>query len=192
MAKKKSSPKVYELTISLVDIEPVVWRRVLVHEFIELSELHILIQMVMGWQNTHLYAFEINGKSYSDEESAEEMRNTFVADGTMLGDVLDNKKNFTYIYDFGDNWVHEIKITKTLETDPRMQYPACVGGENACPPEDCGGPHRFEHLKSVLAGEDCEEKDMFITWVGGYYNPYSFDPNFVNKHLIWIDDELED
>lgn len=50
--------------------------------------------MVMGWQNTHLYAFEIGGKSYSDKESAEEMRNTLVADGTMLSDVLENKKKF--------------------------------------------------------------------------------------------------
>ncbi|MGE3610369.1 MAG: plasmid pRiA4b ORF-3 family protein [Bacteriovoracaceae bacterium] len=192
MAKKKRLPKVYELIISLIDTEPVVWRKVLVHEFIELNELHILIQMVMGWQNTHLYAFEIGGKFYSDEESAKELKDTFIADGTMLCDVLEKRKKFSYIYDFGDSWAHEIRITKILETDPRMQYPACIGGENACPPEDCGGPSRFEHLKSVLAGKDCEEKDMIITWVGGYYNPYTFDPNFVNRYMIWAEDEFED
>ena len=192
MAKKKlksiskSLPKVYEFKISLQSTVPVVWRKVLAHEFIKLSELHMLIQMAMGWSASHLFSFEINDKSYTDSESADEMNMTD-AEGVNLSDVLGTEKKFSYTYDFGDNWVHEIEITNILKHDPRMNYPVCVGGENACPPEDCGGIPGFDQLKKTLAGTDSEEKDEMLTWVGGYYNPKSFDPNFINKHLLWAD-----
>ena len=195
MAKKKSKkvakkriPKVYELKISLDDTNPEVWRKVLVHEIIELYELHMLIQLVMGWDNTHLFSFKIDGKFYSDEESAFELKNTFDCEGLELRDVLGDCKSFAYIYDFGDGWEHKIEITQVLEDDLRVRYPICIGGENACPPEDCGGPHRFEMLKATLAGKDNEEKDELLSWVGGYYNPFSFDANFVNRFFLWEQD----
>jgi hypothetical protein len=192
MAKKKKvvtryKPKVYEFTISLAETKPVVWRKVLAHDFIHLNELHLLIQMAMGWNNVHLYTFEINGKTYSDEESATEM-DYLLADGTELRHVLGTTKKFIYHYDFGDDWIHEIEITEVLEDDPKMNYPVCIAGENACPPEDCGGPHSFENLKKVIAGKNSQEKDELLSWLGGFYNPKTFDPNFVNKFLFWEED----
>lgn len=191
MAKKKTvriskNPKVYEFTISLRGTSPKVWRKVLAHEFIELSELHMLIQMSMGWDAKHLFSFEIDGKEFTDAESAEEM-DMISSDETMLCDVISSTKKFTYVYDFGDNWIHDIEITKTFENDDRLNYPACIDGENACPPEDCGGINGFEGLKRILAGKDSEEKDEMLIWVGGFYNPKSFDPNFINKHFLWDD-----
>ncbi|MCB0413120.1 MAG: plasmid pRiA4b ORF-3 family protein [Bdellovibrionales bacterium] len=191
MAKKKATakqkPRVYEFTVSLVNTMPLVWRKFLAHEIIDLDELHMLIQITMGWNNAHLYAFEINGKSYSDEESAVEM-DYLPSDGIELRDVLGPSKKFTYTYDFGDDWLHEIEITNILEDDPKMNYPVCIAGENACPPEDCGGPHSFENLKKVITGKNSKEKDELLTWLGGFYNPATFDPNFVNKYFLWEDD----
>lgn len=190
MAKKKSTIrhklKVYEFIISLTGTKPLVWRKVLAHDFIELGELHLLIQLAMGWTDSHLHSFEINGKVYTDEESAAEM-DCFVADGVILGEILDSSRIFTYSYDFGDGWEHNVEITSVLEHDPRMNYPVCIAGENACPPEDCGGLPGFENLKNVIAGKDSEEKDELLTWLGGFYNPNTFDPNFVNK-LLWSSD----
>lgn len=191
MAKKKKSsknPKVYEFTVTLKDTSPAVWRKFLAHEFIELGELHMLIQMSMDWDAKHLYSFEINGKTYSDTESAIEM-NCIDAEATLLCDVINKSKKFHYTYDFGDNWLHEVEITKILDHDPRMKYPVCTGGENACPPEDCGGVGGFEDLKSTLAGPDSEEKNEILSWLGGFYNPHTFDANFINKHFLWIDAE---
>lgn len=192
MAKKNQglkiapkNPKVYEFKVSLKETSPLVWRTFLAHEFIELSELHMLIQMSMGWQASHLYGFKINNKSYGD---ADHMHS---ADGVLLSDVLGLSKKFSYTYDFGDNWVHEIEITKTLETDPRMTYPVCVGGENACPPEDCGGVDGFSDLKKLLSGKACEEKDEMLSFLGGFYNPNTFDPNFVNRFFLWADFEAD-
>ncbi len=72
-----------------------------------------------------------------------------------------------------------------------MNYPACIAGENACPPEDCGGIPGFEDLKSTLAGKESQEKDELLTWLGGFYNPTTFDPNFVNKYLLWTENDLD-
>ena len=191
MTKKKSAarktPKVYEFTISLLNTNPLVWRKFLAHEFIELPDLHMLIQMTMGWEARHLYSFEINKKTYSDGDSASEM-NILDDEGVLLCDVLGNTTKFIYIYDFGDHWLHQVEVTKTLDHDPRLNYPICIGGENACPPEDCGGIGGFEQLKATLIGKDSEEKTEMLTWLGGFYNPATFDPNFVNKHFLWADD----
>ncbi len=179
------NPKVYEFKVSLKETSPLVWRTFLAHEFIELSELHMLIQMSMGWQASHLYEFKINNKSFGNADGMP------AADDVLLLDVLGLSKKFTYTYDFGDNWVHEIEITKTLETDPRMTYPVCVGGENACPPEDCGGVDGFSDLKKILSGKDSSEKDEMLSFVGGFYNPNTFDPNFVNRFFLWDDFEAD-
>lgn len=197
MAKKKTklkavsqSPKVYEFKVSLLGTSPVVWRSFLAHEIIDLSELHMLIQMTMGWEARHLYEFKINGQSYGEIDIDSEFENDMLeAEGVTFGDVIKNSKKFTYIYDFGDGWQHEVEIVKVLEHDPRMSYPVCIAGENACPPEDCGGPPGFEDLKKTLAGKDSEEKDEMLTWVNGFYNPKTFDPNFINRHLLWADFE---
>lgn len=191
MQKKKMSSqkisRVLELKITLQDTSPAVWRKVLVHDLIELDDLHMLIQIAMGWENSHLYDFKINKKTYTDRESATEI-NALVADGLQLCDVLGETKKFSYTYDFGDGWHHEVTVSKVLEHDPRMKYPVCIAGEYACPPEDCGGAPGFEELKETLAEEDSDGKDELLTWLGGFYNPNTFDPNFVNKHFLWSED----
>ena len=193
MSKKKlktrKAPKVFEFTISLLNTKPLVWRKVLAHEFIELPDLHMLIQMAMGWEARHLYSFEINNKHYSDGESATEI-NHLDDEGASLIDVLGSSKKFLYTYDFGDHWVHEVEITKELNHDPRMNYPVCIAGQNACPPEDCGGIGGFEQLKTTLTGKESEEKSEMLAWLGGFFDTSTFDPNFVNKHFLWAKDDF--
>ena len=195
MAKKKSisrkKPKVYEFSISLANTKPLVRRKVLAHEFIELQELHMLIQMSIGWEARHLYSFEINKKIYSDGAFSTDTEGAIDDEDVLLRDALGSTKKFTYTYDFGDHWVHQVEITKVLDHDPRIHYPVCIAGENACPPEDCGGIGGFEQLKATLTGKDSEEKNEMLTWLGGFYDPTTFDPNFVNKHFLWAD-ESED
>lgn len=199
MAKSKSAkrfyPKVYEFTVTLAGTSPLVWRRFLAHEIINLDELHMLIQMTMGWEASHLYEFTFGNKKYAapihaDDSEAENAEDVSLRD--VLKDVLGDVRKFSYLYDFGDGWSHEIEITNTFDHDPSRKYPVCIAGENACPPEDCGGPPGFEELKEILAGEDSEEKAERLEWLGGHYNPLSFDPNFVNRFLLWADDDSDE
>lgn len=185
---KRSSPKVYEFTVSLVGTSPMVWRRFLAHEIINLDELHMLIQMTMGWDASHLYEFQIEKKKYASSEHADDPE-AESAEDFALKDVVEGARKFSYLYDFGDRWIHEIEITNVLEHDPTRIYPVCVAGENACPPENCGGPLGFEELKEVLSGKASEEKADCLEGLGGFYYPFSFDPNFVNRYLLWADSE---
>ena len=114
------------------------------------------------------------------------------AEDFALKNVVEGARKFSYLYDFGDRWIHEIEITNVLEHDPTRIYPVCVAGENACPPENCGGPLGFEELKEVLAGKASEEKADCLEGLGGFYYPFSFDPNFVNRYLLWADSEPGD
>lgn len=191
---KRAYPKVYEFTVTLAGTSPMIWRRFLAHEIIHLDELHMLIQMTMGWEASHLYEFTFGNKTYAasihaDDSGAENAEN---AEDVSLRDALGDSRKFSYLYDFGDGWHHEVEITNTFDHDPARKYPVCVAGENACPPEDCGGPPGFEELKEILAGEDSEEKAERLEWLGGFYNPFSFDPNFVNRFLLWADDDSDE
>ena len=60
-----SAVKAYTLRIELQDIEPLVWRRLLVDGDTTLSKLHHYIQASMGWTDAHLHEFEIGGKTYA-------------------------------------------------------------------------------------------------------------------------------
>lgn len=188
---KRSAPKVYEFTVCLAETSPRVWRRFLAHEIINLDELHMLIQMTMGWEARHLYEFTIGKKKYAAPEHADDSVAESAEEFSLI-EVLGETRKFSYLYDFGDQWNHEVEITNILEHDPYRTYPVCVAGENACPPEDSGGPPGFEELKEILAGEDSEEKAERLEGLGGFFYPLSFDPNFVNRFLLWADGDSED
>lgn len=144
----------------------------------------------MGWEARHLFEFDFNGTVYAHPEHADEMDIKSTED-VIFSEALGSLKEFSYVYDFGDYWKHKVEISNVLEHDPRLKYPVCIAGENACPPEDCGGPGGFEELKKVLTGKKSDEKDEMLEWVGGFFSPNTFDPNFVNKHLLWNDHDPE-
>lgn len=183
MAKKKTKPQLFEFKVSLLGTSPLVWRRFEAHDIIQLGELHTLLQMIMGWEATHLYEFEIDGKRYVPPDPDEDGKEI---EHLELREVLNGKTRFQYMYDFGDGWEHKVEVTRNLEHDQRKRYPLCTGGENACPPEDCGGIHGFSNLKKTLAGPVSNSKDELLAWVGGFYDPNTFDPNMVNR-LLWSD-----
>lgn len=170
---------IYDLKITLDNVEPIVWRRILVPGDILLDELHALIQLSMSWESTHMYSFEIGGKTYMDDPDGE-----FGAqepDSIELSDAIKKTKKFSYSYDFGDDWRHTIQVMGVLEPDMNQAYPLCTGGENACPPEDCGGPHGYaEFLEAISDTKHTSHCDM-LSWVGGHFDPKGFDSNLVNR-----------
>lgn len=181
-------PKVLHFKITLLETDPVVWRTVLVHDFVDLTELHDLIQMVVGWDGVHLYEFRFKEKKFGPSEFASDL-GAEDAEGVTLKMALGSDSSFSYIYDMGDFWEHRIEIVEILEHDKRIDYPVCVGGENACPPEDCGGSAGYKELKKVLSGKDSKKKDSALEFVGGFFSPTTFDPNFVNRHFLWAEPE---
>lgn len=122
MAKLKSVirayPKVYEFTVTLAGTSPMIWRRFLAHEIIHLDELHMLIQMTMGWEASHLYEFTFGNKKYAasihaDDSGAENAEN---AEDVSLRDALGDSRKFSYLYDFGDGCHTKSRSPRLLTT----------------------------------------------------------------------------
>lgn len=105
---------------------------------------------------------------------------------TKLNKVFTSEKQaFTYIYDFGDDWVHQIVLGKILPDD--IKSLVCLNGNGACPPEDCGGSWGYENLKAILADPKHEEHEDMKEWLGmdedEDWDANSFDIDEVNKLL---------
>jgi len=183
----KKMGKVYCLDIWLMDIEPRIWRRLAVRPFMKLDRLHMVIQKVMGWTNSHLHQFIAEGDvRYSYPYPGSDGYDDGTEDECLvkLSDLISKPKDrIIYEYDFGDCWEHMIELTAIEEAQTGVRYPICLGGERACPPEDCGGPWGYPELLQTLAGPESEQKQELIEWLGGKFDPEAFDVKAANRRL---------
>jgi len=174
--------KIFRVKVTLQETTPRVWRRVLVPGTMTLGKFHDVLQKAMGWTNSHLHCFETWSGRYGTiglEEDAEDLKNERrVRLSAVLPEV---GSHLLYRYDYGDDWEHLVELEERLDADPRHQYPLCIGGKRACPPEDCGGTSGYEELCRVLRSPRDEEHDSILTWLGGYFDPAGFDANAVNR-----------
>jgi hypothetical protein len=175
----------YLLRIRLLDIEPEIWRRFVVPANITLDRLHDVIQIVMGWTDSHLYTFTIGKKGYA--ESPEEKEEGLECGQYRLGDLIKQKgRSFQYTYDFGDNWEHELTIEENQFSHPELQAEIllCLDGARACPPEDVGSvPGYYEFCKAMKDRKHPQHKELSI-WYGGKYDPECFNIDAINNMLM--------
>ncbi len=184
------SDQIYQFKVTLKGIKPPIWRRIQVPATYTFWDLHVAIQDSMGWTDTHLHHFEILNPA---TEMKEEI-------GIPDEDTIENiilagwKKNIShyftsennkaeYVYDYGDNWEHEVKLEKILPSIDDIQYPICIAGKRECPPEDCGGPWGYEDFLEAIKDPKHERHEELLDWVGG-----DFDPEYFNKDEIDFDD----
>jgi hypothetical protein len=181
--EKSNREKIYQLRISLSGSDPEIWRRVLVSGDTTLGALHYIIQDLMGWDNDHLHEFITKDARYADPESALEGSKS---EGRLhLYQVAPRARSaFVYVYDFGDDWHHKIKLEKIMDRDERFSgQPFCVEGERACPPEDCGGLWGYYDKLEVIKNRKHPDYEDVVDWLGEDFDPDAFDVNEVNKRL---------
>jgi hypothetical protein len=219
MSRKSSSHKtqpaqVHELKITLQGSKPPIWRRIAVPSDMQLSDLHYVIQIVMGWTNSHLHQFVIrNAKS---KPAADELRKLFqneqwdkieecmrrercISDTRFeLENIEDERKvklselasevksKFIYEYDFGDGWDHDIEVVKIGPPAEGVKYPVCLAGKFACPPEDCGGIWGYYEKLEIL--KDPKHKDYrdIRGWMPHSFNPERFNLEAINAELATL------
>jgi hypothetical protein len=186
--RQVSSAWSWRLKIELLDVTPTVWRRLMVPSTIELPELHQVFQTALGWSNSHLHEFVINGVRYSDPDpDSDDEIGHLDEQGVVLDNALGmDTRCFDYVYDFGDDWHHIV-----LVEDPHIQSEAsepiqCIAGENACPPEDVGGALRYAEFLAAIADPTHEEHERFRQWSGGEFDPKHFDLESINRALARI------
>lgn len=177
-------PDVIALKITLAEIEPEIWRRVAVPADYTLAGLHAVIQATMGWDNHHVHQFVIGYTYYGIPDPTYQYTGpTILEEGNYkLADLVSERDQFTYVYDLGDNWLHVIQVEQIRPAKDKETLPACLAGDRACPPEDCGGPYGYPELLEALADPDHDEHEHLATWVGDF-DPEVFDLNLANKRL---------
>lgn len=185
----------YLLKIQLDDIEPAIWRRFVVPASITLDRLHDVIQIVMGWTDSHLHEFTIGKKCYTEYPESKE--DGLECGRYRLGDLVKQKgRTFLYLYDFGDGWEHELVLEESRYYNPERQIKlACLEGERACPPEDVGAIPGYFEFCNALKDPNHQEHESYMEWSGGDYDSERFDSDSVNwelmKYLRWSRDRYQ-
>ena len=177
----------YDIRVSLMHIQPEIWRLIRVPADIRMDRLHDVLQIALGWTDSHLHQFHVisakggtkayvgrpdpdfEGRTPTQDETKRILKNFLTKTGDRIGCE----------YDFGDSWLHEIKLTAVNAQSARLSAPLCLDGARACPPEDCGGVPGFEHALATLANPKLAEKDL-LEWLGDY-DPTAFDLAAVNR-----------
>lgn len=182
---RRTPEQLVQLTVTLRGIEPAIWRRLVVPGSLTLHELHAVIQTAMGWAGYHLHMFDIGATSYGDIDEIEDRE--FGNEAAMtVGQVAAMVGEFSYEYDFGDSWDHDVRVEHvTASVGPSIAH--LTGAARACPPEDCGGISGYEHLLEVLGDPTHEEHVDLLHWVGGGYDPEHFDLAVTNANLELYD-----
>lgn len=177
---------IYQLKVTLKRNKPSIWRRIQVNEDTALFDLHCILQEVMGWTNSHLHQFIIDGRVYSHPDFEMDERGDEILDERkfrLMRLPLQEKTKFIYEYDFGDDWVHELLVEKVLPVNEKLTSPICLEGRMACPPEDCGGIWGYaDFIKAIKDPKHPEHKSM-REWIGGDFDPEAFDLEEVNESL---------
>lgn len=174
---------VHQLKVTLRDIKPPIWRRVLVPSRFSLYKLHRVIQIAMGWTDSHLHQFIIDGQYYSIP-SSEDWEPVIDERRHSLGQIANAvKRRFIYEYDFGDSWEHEVVAEKILPREAGVKYPLCLKGERACPPEDVGGIWGYETFLEAIQNPRHEEHASYLEWIGGAFDSEAFNLDEVNQAL---------
>ena len=184
MSKKQKH--VLQFKISLLEVEPSIWRRIQVRSAYSFWDLHVAIQDAMGWFDCNLHEFEVR------DPAGEELRlgipDPDMMDGdvepeweTPLGEFLSQPGDTAlYAYDMGDGWQHAVVLEEILPVVSKQRYPRCLDGARRCPPEDCGGPWGYPGFLEAIGDSKHDEHEQMLEWVGGSFDPEEFDPGQVH------------
>lgn len=190
--KRQAVPlAVYQLKVELQGAKPPIWRRILVPGNITLERLHSIIQICMGWNDLHLHQFLIDRTCYclpDEDDLWHTSRPKNEAKYTLQDLQKKIQPRFQYIYDFGDDWIHQITVEKVLSPEEGKFYPTLITGRRACPPEDIGGIHGYMHLLEVLSDPEDEEYEEMTDWLDmDFFDPAQFgkeDIAVINATLV--------
>jgi Plasmid pRiA4b ORF-3-like protein len=130
----------YQFRVVVQGISPLIWRRLLINSDMSLATLRATLQIVFAWSDVHLHDFRLHGK---EDGCARLGRPHFEDDPRQvpLGTLhLHRGECFTYVYNFIDRWVCDLRLEAVLPLGSGCHYPTCLGGKCAAPQRIVGAP----------------------------------------------------
>ena len=169
-AKRRRPPRtLFLLHVTLREVQPSIWRRVAVAGALSLADLHVVLQVVMGWDFKHLYSFTVGDCEYDDPQGDDRDSSSPDPRKTRLDSIgLEQGSTFLYTYDFGDEWKHQVAVEGIAPLQRFAPAVTLLGGERACPPEDCGGPQGYMQLLEALRHPEAPGTRERLEWLGGF------------------------
>ncbi|MBO0703413.1 MAG: plasmid pRiA4b ORF-3 family protein [Candidatus Dormibacteraeota bacterium] len=175
----------FQIKVSLLDVAPRIWRRLLVPQDVSMPRLHRILQLAMGWTDSHLHQFRVGELRFAEPDD-EQLEPRPIDYRRIALNQLAPQRGSTcvYEYDFGDGWEHLIEVEEELPVETVSgAVPRCLAGERACPPEDCGGPGGYAEVLVALSDAGHPEHDQWCEWAGPAFDPAAFDMETINRAL---------
>lgn len=173
---KNVDETMYLVRVSLDNVTPEIWRTLVVPGSLSMFRFHQVLQAAMGWYDSHLHFFRIDGTEYGNVKAFDDRPEMVSELETTLGQIgLTLGSEIKYMYDLGDGWEHTIEViavTRAVLSDPVFKL---LEGANACPPEDVGGPDGYENFCTIMDDQEHIEHEFFFDWIGGYFDRTEFD-----------------
>jgi hypothetical protein len=187
---KKSDNEMFRMKITLRNAPLPIWRRLVVKTSTPLLLVHDCFQITMGWWDTHAHEFQSDGIRYGGAHPDEDPRTYRNESDFTLGDLaVKAGDSFVYLYDYGDDWFHDVVVEEVHEGEGEG-FVTCLGGRRACPPEDVGGPPGYKDFLDKVEDPACDEGLELLDWAGGDFDADSFDLRGVNLRLILMQQAL--
>lgn len=182
--RAKKIPDLLQLKIELAWIKPAIWRRIVVPESITLGKLHQVLQIAFNWHDCHLHEFDFGGERFGIPDPEFDWEPVRPETRVQLKTALGNMTSFRYVYDFGDDWEHRIKVEKRFPGVPELSHHAMLlKAVNAAPPEDVGGASGYANFVAAMTDPDHPEHASMRDWYGNPFHPAFVDINGINVAL---------
>jgi hypothetical protein len=177
-----SARQVFQFHLSLDGTVPPIWRRILVPADFTLAQLHLVIQAVMDWQDCHLHEINVAGREYGIPDPDGEHQFSDDRKVRLLDLNLTARSRISYTYDFGDEWLHVLKLEEVSQGDSDDIRALCIAGQRSGPPEDVGGVFGYEELLLARADPTNEQHQDAKEWLGDF-DPEYFSIDEANQRL---------
>jgi hypothetical protein len=183
MNKEMPTSNMIQFRLSVKDVKPEIWRKVLVSSDITLERLHTILQVLMGWKNRHLYAFVVNEKRYSPPNEDDDVPKSRLIK-TKLSTLFHARiEAITYEYDFGDGWEIELQSEARNNDLPQDLAARCIEGSRHGPAEDTGGSRGYME-KAMIYGNPQHRRYLEVRkLIGPNFDPEAFDLAQTNEML---------
>jgi hypothetical protein len=211
---RRIGPALLRVRVHLVDSNPEIWRLIEINADLPLPLVHDALQIVMGWQNSHLHEFlDFDPVTFPNVTPIRQRRwaTPFLREddeegiylpeeNATLRDVLTERVPLFYVYDLGDHWLHRLDLIEILPPEPDVPAVTVIRGERRCPLEDSGGIDGYERILEALDNPADDEHEHLTGWVSSMhnntrhpFNPATFTVNTVNRalHRAFLPDDVD-